>query len=244
MSGSDYDASTSTFSNDGRIFQVEYAQKATNHAGTSIGIKCIDGVVLACENFPKSVLLVPHSQSRVTPISYSIGVVSSGLNADGRHVSNYARDQANSYKKNYHSDIPVGLLADQLSLYFQQYTQFGSYRPIGVSTIIGGYDGKPQLYSLDPNAELYGYKGVAIGKGKTHARTALEQLPFATITCEQAVKEAAKILYGLTHEEERIWEIEMGWITEANNWVFETVPAPILKAAEDEAKKWLEERDA
>ena len=45
-SGSGYDLSAATFSPDGRIFQVEYASKAVENAGTVIGIKAADGVVL------------------------------------------------------------------------------------------------------------------------------------------------------------------------------------------------------
>ncbi|KAJ1399833.1 nucleophile aminohydrolase [Ochromonadaceae sp. CCMP2298] len=45
--GSGYDNSCGTFSPDGRIFQVEYAQKAVENSGTAIGIKCSDGIVLA-----------------------------------------------------------------------------------------------------------------------------------------------------------------------------------------------------
>jgi Proteasome subunit A N-terminal signature len=39
-SGSGYDLSASTFSPDGRIFQVEYAAKAVDQADTVMGIKC------------------------------------------------------------------------------------------------------------------------------------------------------------------------------------------------------------
>ena len=45
-SGSGYDLSASTFSPDGRIFQVEYATKAVENAGTVLAIKGSNGVVL------------------------------------------------------------------------------------------------------------------------------------------------------------------------------------------------------
>jgi hypothetical protein len=42
------------------------------------------------------------------------------------------------------------------SFCFQQFTQIGgSSRPIGVASIIGGFDDVPQLYSFDPSATLY-----------------------------------------------------------------------------------------
>ena len=57
--GTGYDLSNSVFSPDGRNFQVEYAMKAVENGGTSIGIKCKDGVVLAVEKIIQSKLLVP-----------------------------------------------------------------------------------------------------------------------------------------------------------------------------------------
>jgi len=47
--GAGYDYSCGTFSPDGRIYQVEYAQKAVESSGTAIGLKCKDGIVLAVE---------------------------------------------------------------------------------------------------------------------------------------------------------------------------------------------------
>ena len=75
MSGGGYDLSTSTFDNDGQLHQVKYAMKATEKSGTAIGIKCVDGVVLACINIQISPLAVPHSQQRILPVSKSIGMV-------------------------------------------------------------------------------------------------------------------------------------------------------------------------
>ena len=75
MSGGGYDQSTSTFDNDGQLHQVKYAMKATEKSGTAIGIKCVDGVVLACINIQISPLAVPHSQQRILPVSKSIGMV-------------------------------------------------------------------------------------------------------------------------------------------------------------------------
>ncbi len=44
-----YDHSCAMYSPEGRVFQVEYAQKAVSTQGTAIGIRCRDGVVLAVE---------------------------------------------------------------------------------------------------------------------------------------------------------------------------------------------------
>ena len=44
-----YDSRTTTFSPEGRLYQVEYAMEAISHAGTAIGILASDGIVLAAE---------------------------------------------------------------------------------------------------------------------------------------------------------------------------------------------------
>jgi 20S proteasome subunit alpha 7 len=61
--GSGYVFSCGTFSPDGRIFQVEYAQKAVENSGTAIGIKCNDGIVLAVEKVYFSIMFIFYSDS-------------------------------------------------------------------------------------------------------------------------------------------------------------------------------------
>ena len=54
-----YDASTTTFSPEGRLHQVEYAIEAINNAGTCVGILASDGIVMASEKRVTSGLLAP-----------------------------------------------------------------------------------------------------------------------------------------------------------------------------------------
>lgn len=44
--GTGYDLSVTTFSPDGRVFQIEYAGKAVDNSGTVVAIRCKDGVVM------------------------------------------------------------------------------------------------------------------------------------------------------------------------------------------------------
>ena len=52
-----YDSRTTTFSPEGRLFQVEYAMEAINNAGSTVGIQFEDGVILAGEKRTISKLL-------------------------------------------------------------------------------------------------------------------------------------------------------------------------------------------
>jgi 20S proteasome alpha/beta subunit len=64
-----YDSSTTTFSPEGRLHQVEYAIEAINNAGTCVGILARDGVVMASEKKVTSSLLAPSK------VSYSLSFV-------------------------------------------------------------------------------------------------------------------------------------------------------------------------
>ena len=97
-SGSGYDLSSSTFSPDGRIFQIEYAAKAVENAGTALGLKCRDGVVLAVEKPLQNKMLVAKTTGRrIHTVDEYAGVAITGFVSDGRQIVNRAREEASSY---------------------------------------------------------------------------------------------------------------------------------------------------
>ena len=51
---SNYDKGVNTFSAEGRIFQIEYANKASKLFSSCVGIRCKEGVVLAVEKRVKA----------------------------------------------------------------------------------------------------------------------------------------------------------------------------------------------
>jgi 20S proteasome subunit alpha 7 len=55
--GTGYDLAASTFSPDGKIFQVEYAQKAVDNSGTIVALAGKNGVVVAVDHSVSSKLI-------------------------------------------------------------------------------------------------------------------------------------------------------------------------------------------
>jgi 20S proteasome subunit alpha 7 len=98
-SGSGYDLSSSTFSPDGRIFQIEYASKAVENAGTALGLKCLDGIVLAVEKPLANKMLLASSSRRIHTIDDNSGIAFTGFVSDARQITNRARSEAMSYEK-------------------------------------------------------------------------------------------------------------------------------------------------
>jgi len=91
--GTGDDLSGTTYSPDGRVFQAEYACKAVDNAGTTIGVKCKDGVLIAVEKQVESKMVVPGSASsrRVMACDRHAGIACAGLAPDGRQLVNRAR---------------------------------------------------------------------------------------------------------------------------------------------------------
>ena len=62
-----YDSRTTTFSPEGRLYQVEYAMEAISHAGICVGILAEDGIVLAVEKKITSKLLENIARCGLSP---------------------------------------------------------------------------------------------------------------------------------------------------------------------------------
>ncbi|KAF5393938.1 hypothetical protein D9757_000164 [Collybiopsis confluens] len=241
--GTGYDLSASTYSPDGRIFQVEYANKAVENSGTAIGLRVKDGVVLAVEKLVHSKLLIPEANRRIQTLDRHIGLTTAGLLADGRQLANRAREESSNFRDSFKSPATVKYIADRLGSYVQVYTLYSSVRPFGISTIIGGVDQDgPSLFIIEPSGVFFGYHGAAVGKGRQLAKTELEKLKLSELSTRQAVIEAARIIY-LVHDDskEKEFELEMSWIGDETNGLHVPVPKALFAEAEQKAKAALED---
>jgi len=246
-SGSGYDLSSSTFSPDGRIFQVEYASKAVEHAGTAIGILCEDGVVLGVQKPLLHKLLVESFSQRIHTVSGNAGVAMTGFVPDGRQIVNRAREESASFVENYGAPISPSMLADRMASFVHYCTLHGSLRPFGASTLLAGYDTEtktPSLYMIEPNGVAYGYYACAAGKGRQPAKTELEKLDLhkTPINCEDAIKQICRIIYMLHDEaKDKAFVLELSQISEKTGWKHQGVPKDQIAASVAWAKEQLEE---
>ncbi len=169
-----YDRGATIFSPDGRLFQVEYAKEAVKKGATALGLTYEDGVVLAATRNNQK--LKVRNPEKVFKVDDHVGLVTSGLVADGRTLVDETRNEAQKYLMTYNEDIPTPVLAKFVADRCQQFTQYGGVRPYGVSTISGGVkDGEPQVYQTDPSGTLNQWEAVAIGKGGRDVTEHLEE---------------------------------------------------------------------
>jgi len=75
MSGTGHDLSAGTFNQDGRIFQIEYAEKCLESKDTIVGVKCSDGIILGVVKYLESLLLVPDANNVIHTVDTHLGAV-------------------------------------------------------------------------------------------------------------------------------------------------------------------------
>mmetsp|Transcript_41657 Transcript_41657/g.102634 ORF Transcript_41657/g.102634 Transcript_41657/m.102634 type:complete len:250 (-) Transcript_41657:166-915(-) len=230
--GTGYDLSTTTYSPDGKVFQVDYACKAVDNGGLCLGIKCKDGVVLGVEKLLPFKMLVPGSNRRIAAVDRHAGMAGTGLAPDVRQIINRARSECSGYLSFYGDRVPAQILADRMAHYLHMFTLYWSVRPFGASTLLAvkDFDGY-SLYLLEPGGECQRYFGTAVGKGRQNAKNEIEKLKMAEMTCEEGVKALARIVYATHDEKDKDFECELSWICDASGGEFRRVP----KALADEA---------
>mmetsp|Transcript_148128 Transcript_148128/g.258448 ORF Transcript_148128/g.258448 Transcript_148128/m.258448 type:complete len:258 (-) Transcript_148128:142-915(-) len=192
-----YDSRTTTFSPEGRLFQVEYAMAAINNAGSTVGILAEDAVVLAGEKKTTSKLLDMGKQhEKIFQINEQIFCAVAGLTSDANILIQKLRLTAQRHVYTYGESMPVEQLVTSICDEKQGYTQFGGLRPFGVSFLLAGYDEAHgfQLYSTDPSGNFSGWKAYAIGLNNNTAQQIMRQEWKEEFKLKDALELTAKVL--------------------------------------------------
>lgn len=192
-----YDQSTTTFSPEGRLHQVEYAIEAINNAGTCVGLQSEHGLVLAAEKRVVSKLLAQSKTSEKTyPIDDHAVCLVAGLTADANILTQNARLSSQQYLYKFGEPQPIEQLVKDVCNYKQQYTQFGGLRPFGVAFLFAGWDKHHgfQLYQSDPSGNYSGWRATVIGQNNQAGKSILKSDFKEDNTQAANLKLAVKIL--------------------------------------------------
>jgi 20S proteasome subunit alpha 3 len=162
-----YDTRTTIFSPEGRLYQVEYALEAISQAGTCLGIRTNEGILLLAEKRVVDKLLDSKvMREKIFKISSNVLCAVAGITADANVLIGKLREIAANYRSSYEDDIPIEQLVSILADYKQKYTQVGGKRPYGVSLLYAGWDIHHgfQLYQSDPSGNYTGWFATCVGK--------------------------------------------------------------------------------
>jgi 20S proteasome subunit alpha 3 len=198
-----YDSRTTTFSPEGRLYQVEYAVEAISHAGTALGILTTDGIILATEKRMQNTLLDTEaskdkniSGEKVFKVADNLCCAVAGITSDANALLEFARLCAHRHEYAYQENMAAEDLCRVLCDQKQAYTQYGGVRPFGVSFLIAGWDRYHgfQLYNTDPSGNYSAWKAYAVGQNDQVAQNLLKQDWTPDLTLRQGALLALKIL--------------------------------------------------
>src|SRR3989344_5354967 len=203
-----YDRSSTMFSPDGRLLQVEYAKKAVRQGTTSLGIVCKDGVLLLADKRILEKLMIGQSIEKVFQVDDHIGASATGFLMDGRVLIERAQVIAQQNKVTYDTPIDLLSLVKDVANLKQAYTQFGGGRPFGVSILFAGVDDdEAKLYVTDVTGMYFQYKATAVGESEVQVKEILEKEYNENITMEDAMKlgiSALKRVFGKEFDVDRL----------------------------------------
>ena len=202
----EYDRSVNTFSNQGRLYQVEYAMKAVEQGCTTLGIQLKDAIILGAEKKIASKLQIPSSIENIMKINENAICTYSGLRSDARALIETARVEAANHWFNFNEPMPVeaiSLAVCDMALSFAEKKkrekkdkERGVSRPYGVAVIIAGIDadGEPRLFKNDPSGNYVRYKACCIGQGGENGMTTLQSNYREDMRFDEAILLAGKVL--------------------------------------------------
>ena len=213
---SGYDTSCTTLSQEGRIYQIEYANKAVENSSTVLGIIFNDGVVLISEKIKQSRAIVSGSNPSIYSVAPHIGMAICGLLPDGRNIVSRAKLEASNYLKTYGIQISGQILAERLSIYVHSHTCHWGARPFGCCVFISSYDTdkKYHLYMLENTGNFFEYYACANGKGRQIVKATIEKDNFEIRknVIQDGLKKVLKIIIK-SYEGEKDTEYDVGIIS-------------------------------
>lgn len=202
------DKSQTLFSSDGKLEQCDNALEASINGKLSVGACASDGVVL-CSLKDFSPLVVKEEVRKVFQVCETIGITYSGLQCDFREIYEIACKIVEDYRDVYGRYPFVDVFTYFLAKNFQDVTQRGGKRPLGIMVLICGpmlkkseeYDIITKhevitgMFHIDPYGSLKAINSAAIGKDYSQAvkyiSNRLESIDDNLVTCVSALKEFA-----------------------------------------------------
>ncbi|EIJ89428.1 20S proteasome subunit alpha 4 [Nematocida parisii] len=192
-----FNRALSIFSPDGRIFQVEYAQLASERGSPVIFYSNGKTIAVAIEKRAESKHKVLSDLDKFKEVETGIYLTFAGIWPDSLVIIDKAVLIAREYAYKIGESIDILKLTLELSDYIQKYTITGGYRPFGVKVVLFGFHkGSSIISMIEPDGNYAMYKGGAIGTKSDKAVKELE-----SITEEEPIIAVAKTLYSVAQKD-------------------------------------------
>lgn len=201
---SDTKHDVNAYSPEGRLYQLEYAMKASELGTTTIGICTSSFVLLISEKKTVNPLQKIETIKKHFKVNDNVVFGFSGIAGDARSIVERARDECMEHLMIYNEKISGEALLKylcSLSLKFGEKDAERKIfsRPFGVSMLVGIYDTEPRLYVFDPSGSYRRYKAKALGAAVQGIELELKNFDLSREK-EEVIKEGLKIMREVMRE--------------------------------------------
>jgi len=212
-----YDRVASMFSPEGRLLQVEYAEKMVKKGFACIGMICLDGVIIVANKRTYDRLALPET-AKIFEVDSHIAATGAGMLSDARVLINRVQLSAQQHRVTYDEAIDVETVVKEIADLKQMVTQIGGARPFGVFIITTGINpnGEKKLYVTDVAGNYSAYKAAAIGENDAEIKEELEKNYRDDMKIEEGIKLALSILKKVFKKQFDIRRIEAAYIKTKN----------------------------
>lgn len=177
MSDRNYGQAISVLESDNKLSRIEKLNKSIDSSLPCLGITYNSGTLLMSHVWDtESELMNKSDLDFVFKISDEVGAGFAGRSADARKLINDIKDFAIDDIKKYGGVEDADYIVKQISGNIEDINLELIYRPMGVSLLIGGYDGrkKPCLYCVEPSGNITSWKAYTIGRNSSEMNAYLE----------------------------------------------------------------------
>lgn len=175
---SNADKQITVFSNEGKLYQVEYSFQAVKNSGySSVGVRFDKGVVVLTQKKIPDKSIVQSSVTHIFKVTEEIGVLFTGSLPDSKNVLMKMKEHSLQFLDDFGYTIPINVLAQKVSEDCQFYTQQAHMRPLCCISMLFSLDLEkgPQLIKIDPAGHYLGYKACATGEKEESLTSYLER---------------------------------------------------------------------
>jgi len=209
-----YDRTSTMFSPEGHLLQVEYAEKTVRLGSSSVGMICADGVFIIADRRTEDKLIVKESANKIYEIDSHIIVSVAGIISDARVLVERAQVLSQQHRVTYDSPVEPELIIKDIANVEQQFTQYGGARPFAVSFMLAGINRKKtELYTSDVTGNYFSYHANAIGENDEKIREELREKYKQTLTIKQGVKLVLDIFKEVQEKKFNISKFELVYIS-------------------------------
>ncbi|MDX1373597.1 MAG: proteasome subunit beta [Nitrososphaeraceae archaeon] len=158
---------------------------------TAVGISYQNGVLLASEKRVSFGNFIVNKNTKKTfVITDKVGAACAGMVADMNVLARQVSALAKIRKLEIRRDIPTNSVAKLMSVIMFERRYF----PLLTQVIVGGFDSKPRIYTLDPLGSLLPDEYAAVGSGAEMALGILDSQYSSNLSEEEALKLAVKAI--------------------------------------------------